>query len=842
MNISVDSNRSILSLFDKQVMKTPDATALITPDSTMSFRELQQKSEYIAQALQKIDSSEKTAKNKVIGLCIPRGIDAICAIFGIVKAGYAYLPIDTSYPLGLQQRMVRSAKLNILLTGSSTKATALATSVDHALILSKLYQQPTTNTVPLPSVSSNHLFHVLYTSGSTDEPKGVCGTHAQMHNRLDWFWQTFPLSSTDVCCQKTALHFVDASLEIFGSLLKGCPLLIAPDAYSSNPEKLIKLLSDYAVTRISFVVSQLRALLIAAPDFGQRTPNLKLCIVSGERLTSNLVDIFQDALPETRLINLYGCSEMPEVSHFEVSEKTTLNGKDVPIGYPVTGTELHIVDENLKEVAQGTVGELLVGSGLQALGYLNRPEETDARFIDNPFNSTQRLYRTGDRVRINTDGILSFEGRTDDQVKVRGHRIEISAVEAALKSCSENLDTVKVVVQEDPVLAENRSLVAFVTPASIDTDKVLAMLRQQAPRHMQVQRVIALDTLPSTPSGKIDRRKLSELAQHSAAFKQKGSDSTLELVIQLWKSVLLTDTARVDENFFEIGGDSLRLAQLHQKLSDTFSAFDLSLTELLEYPTVVAQVNCLQRTTSYSSRSKSLPKNETKKQEDIAVVSVACRFPGASTPEEFWSNLRDGIDSVSDFSDDELEQPDTQLRNDPSYVKAGAILENIKDFDAEFFSLSEKEAALLDPQQRLLLECSWEAMERAGIVADKHNNRIGVYAGSSASSYFLNNVSSSKPVTEATLTEYQENLANDRNFLATRIAYHLQLTSPAINVQTACSTGLVVIHMACQSLRNDECDMVLAGSAALKIPHKSGYLFEEGMIRSSDGRFRAFDA
>jgi amino acid adenylation domain-containing protein len=846
MDISVNSNKELLAQFASQVARHPDAVALIILDGTVSYSELQQRSDRIAGALQELGVGAKTGETCLVGLCMPRGTDAVCAMLGILKAGGAYLPIDPGYPLSLQQRMVHSAGLRFLLTDHSTQAAALAASVDHALTIPKLYRHSQVDINPLTPVPGDRLFHVLYTSGSTDEPKGVCGTHLQMQARLEWLWQAFPLSDSDICCQKTALHFVDASLEIFGTLLQGRPLLIAPDSHSTNPERLLSLLSEHGVTRISLVVSQLRALLIADPDFGRRLSQLRLCIVSGERLTGDLVDAFRRALPDASLINLYGCSEVPEISHFEILRHTELAGADAPIGYLISGTEAHIVDEELREIEPGEIGELLVGSHLQARGYLNRPAETAARFIDNPFGGTQRLYRTGDRVRMNPDGLLLFEGRADDQVKVRGHRIEISAVEAALKGCDESLDAVKVVVQEDPMLAENRSLVAFVTPASVDTSRLSAKLRERAPRHMQVQRIIVLDKLPSTPSGKVDRRKLAELAQAGFASRQESTEDTRAIVSRLWKTVLLTDSVGANENFFEIGGDSLRLAQLHQHLRDSFPAFDLSLAELLEYPTVAAQVSYLQQTTTSSptssSASETRPRRSAGQPQDIAVIGMACRFPGAATPEDFWANLRAGVDSVSDFSDDELEQPDAQLRNDPNYVKSGAVLADIASFDAEFFGFTDKEAVLLDPQQRLLLECAWEAMERAGIAQGISSNRIGIYAGSSASSYFLNNVATTLPVTEATLAEYQENLANDRNFLATRIAYRLQLTGPAINVQTACSTGLVVVHLACQGLRDGECEVALAGSVALKIPQKTGYLFEEGMIRSPDGRCRAFDA
>jgi len=262
MDISVNSNKELLAQFASQVARQPGAVALITPDGTVSYSELQQRSARIAGALQELGVGTETGENCLVGLCMPRGADAVCAMLGILKAGGAYLPIDPGYPLSLQQRMVHSAGLRFLLT-DDTQAVALVASVDHALTMSELYRHSQADIAPLTPIPGDRLFHVLYTSGSTDEPKGVCGTHQQMQARLEWLWQAFPLSDSDICCQKTALHFVDASLEIFGTLLQGRPLLIAPDSHSTNPERLLSLLSEHGVTRISLVVSQLRALLIA---------------------------------------------------------------------------------------------------------------------------------------------------------------------------------------------------------------------------------------------------------------------------------------------------------------------------------------------------------------------------------------------------------------------------------------------------------------------------------------------------------------------------------------------------------------------------------------------------
>lgn len=229
--------------------------------------------------------------------------------------------------------------------------------------------------------------------------------------------------------------------------------------------------------------------------------------------------------------------------------------------------------------------------------------------------------------------------------------------------------------------------------------------------------------------------------------------------------------------------------------------------------------------------------------EDIAIIGMSCRFPGAKNVEEFWQNLRDGVESITFFDDQQLLNSgvDPELLQNPNYVKADGILSDIDLFDAFFFDFSAKEAAMLDPQHRLFLEEAWQAVENAGYDTQTYKGAVGVYAGVGINSYLLNNVYSNLDPGELT-NFFQGMISNDKDFLSTRVSYALNLTGPSINVQTACSTSLVALHLACQSLLNGECDMALAGGATVRIPHKSGYLYQEGMAYSPDGHCRAFDA
>ncbi|HEY2736300.1 MAG TPA: polyketide synthase, partial [Polyangiales bacterium] len=228
---------------------------------------------------------------------------------------------------------------------------------------------------------------------------------------------------------------------------------------------------------------------------------------------------------------------------------------------------------------------------------------------------------------------------------------------------------------------------------------------------------------------------------------------------------------------------------------------------------------------------------------DIAIVSMALRVPGAHDPEQFWQNIANGIESVRQYDDDELSAAgvsNAELEN-PNYVRAGAPLDGMDLFDAEFFGFGPKEAAIMDPQHRQFLECAWEALERAGHVPSRFGGAIGVFAGCGMGSYFAHNILSNRDLVESVGLFLLRHTGNDKDFLATRASYCLDLHGPSVNVQTACSTSLVAVHLAVQSLLSGECDLALAGGVTIEIPHRQGYLYHEGEILSPDGHCRPFD-
>ncbi|MEQ9548564.1 MAG: amino acid adenylation domain-containing protein [Coleofasciculus sp. G3-WIS-01] len=375
-------------------------------------------------------------------------------------------------------------------------------------------------------------------------------------------------------------------------------------------------------------------------------------------------------------------------------------------------------------------------------------------------------------------------------------------------------------------------------------------LQQQLPDYMVPSAFVILDKMPLNANGKIDRKALPAPAR---SRPELATDLVLpqseieQEIAQVWQGVLQLDAVGVNDNFFDLGGNSLLLIQVHKELVERFGS-DLSVVALFQYPTIRRLAQHLSQTPPSENpfhRPQGMRRGVD--NQEIAIIGMAGRFPGAKDIQTFWQNLLDGVESISRFSDQELVPADPTWRQNPHYVKAGAILADIDQFDADFFGYSPREAEILDPQQRIFLECAVTALEDAGYNPETYPGAIGVYAGSGINTYFTNHVCPSRGYANnrsflETVSDVQMTIGQAPDFLPTRVSYKLNLTGPSVNIQTACSTGLVAVHSACQSLLNGECDLALAGGVAIRLPQKTGYVYEQGAVFSPDGHCRAFDA
>ncbi len=378
--------------------------------------------------------------------------------------------------------------------------------------------------------------------------------------------------------------------------------------------------------------------------------------------------------------------------------------------------------------------------------------------------------------------------------------------------------------------------------------KLREYLKSRLPEYMIPKTWVTLEKMPFNANGKINRQALPKPEKKRPELKTTLVLATKELekkIAEIWQDLLQLEIVGTQDNFFELGGNSLLLIQLNRQLKQRLN-LDIPVVKLFQYPTISSLTEYLEQDKTEKSPNKYQQKLAPIPTESIAIIGMAGRFPGARNMQIFWDNLCHGIESIDFFDNPELNPNNPDWLNHPNYVKAGGILDDIEYFDADFFGYSPKEAEILDPQQRIFLECAWEALEDAGYNPQSYPGCVAVYGGAGMNTYFINNVyphinAYNRSFLE-TMADVQLTMGQEKDFLPTRVSYKLNLTGPSINIQTACSTSLVAVHQAINSLLRGECELALAGGVSIRVPQKTGYIAQNNGIFSPDGHCKAFDA
>jgi amino acid adenylation domain-containing protein len=491
-------------LFAARAKLQPGAVALVQGDRTVTFAALDSQSNRLARHLQR----RGVGPQDVVGLCIERSIEAVTSALAIMKLGATFLPLDPEYPPERLRLLVDDSQAPFAVTCSALTDLFQATSTDViSLQASEAAIRAEDDSAISLKCDGEDIAYVIYTSGSTGRPVGVMTPHRAALNRFRWMWKAFPFTDLDVACHKTSLSFVDSVWEIFGALLGGIRLVIAPRSML----RLVDCLAAEKVTRIVLVPSLLAQLLASYPNLRSRVPRLNLWIASGEPLVGALVQEFRRLMPEARLLNLYGSSEVSADATWFDTALMPASATRVPIGRPIDNVTVHVLDENRLAVAPGEIGELYVGGMAVARGYHRRPTLTEARFIPDPFSEIPggMLFKTGDRGRLLASGDLDFLGRSDRQVKVRGNRLELDEVEATLAQHPAVQHCAAGVRQAGPLGGE---LIAWVVPrasdAAVRAPDLAGFLAERLPRFMVPDRFQFVSALPLGPTGKLDWRNL----------------------------------------------------------------------------------------------------------------------------------------------------------------------------------------------------------------------------------------------------------------------------------------------------------------------------------------------
>ena len=569
-------------LFEQQVARTPEAVALRFEDRQLTYAQLNERANQLAHFLR--DQGVDT--DALVGVCMERSPETVIALLGILKAGGAYVPLDPAYPQERLSLMLEDTQLTIILTKEDL-AGNLPNHQAKTVLMDRdwpdISQQPKDNVANRAAPDS--LMYVVFTSGSTGRPKGVTATHRGAVNRMHWMWRTYPFVRDEVNCHKTTLNFVDSIWEIFGAMLQGVPTVIIPDMEVKDTSLLISTLVENTVTRIVLVPSLLNTIL----DFedSSQLEHLKFWVSSGEALSIELARRFRDRFPNSKLINLYGSSEVAaDVTCYDTSEMTDqLNS--VPIGRPIANSEIYILDANRKPVPIMVPGEIYVGGAGLARGYLNDSQKTAEKFVAHPFasNTHARLYRTGDLARWLPDGNIEYLGRVDHQVKVRGYRIELGEIEAALRR-EDSVEKVVVLAREDE--PGDKQLVAYVVGQAdelLDTLELRERLKAVLPSYMLPSAIVRLEAFPLTPNGKIDRRALPkpDYVRQSGGEYVSPRDEVEEGLVAIWQTVLGLERVGALDDFFRLGGHSLHATRVMSRVRATFDV-ELPLLSLFEKP------------------------------------------------------------------------------------------------------------------------------------------------------------------------------------------------------------------------------------------------------------------
>ena len=576
--------------FEQRVRESPSAIALHFADETLDRAELNRRANRLAHRL----IAQGVGPETRVGIALERSVAMMVGILAVLKAGAAYVPLDTELPAERLAWMVGDSGVALVLTQGAVldRLPEVATPVLDldALDTSAM---PDHDRDPQIPIHAEQLAYVIYTSGSTGTPKGAAVRHRALASCMAWMQQVYSLDAADTVLHKAAFGFDVSAWEMFWPLSTGTPLVLAEPGEHRDPARLAALILRHRITTLNFVPAMLQAFLQQpqVQAMGTDAP-LRRVIVGGEALPAEAQKEVALRLPRATLYNLYGPTETTiHVTHWTCRAD---GAAQVPIGRPITETSARVLDADLNLVPPGMPGELYLGGVSLARGYLNRAALTAERFVADPFDPRGgRLYRTGDLVRWNAEGQLDYLGRIDQQVKVRGFRIELGEVEARLLAQPAVRDAV-VLAKPGPA---GLRLVAYAAPHAgqrIDAAALRQSLAELLPDHMVPSAIVAMHALPLTPNGKVDRRALPEPVFESDRAHIAPQGRAAETLAAIWCEVLGVARVGLHDNFFDLGGQSLLLIRVHQQVQQRLGV-ELPLVELFKHPTLAALAQRLER-------------------------------------------------------------------------------------------------------------------------------------------------------------------------------------------------------------------------------------------------------
>jgi amino acid adenylation domain-containing protein len=589
-------DKCLHELFEAQVERTPDATALVFEDQQLTYRDLNRRANQVAHYLRK----HGVAPEVLVGICVERSLEMVVGMLGILKAGGAYVPMNPAYPKERLAYMQAETQIAFLVTKQGLldyfpgfKGQAFCLDRDRGLFEGEEEQNPGT------TVASDNLAYVMYTSGSTGNPKGVEICHRGVVNYFCYLHETYRLDGSDTVLQLAPISFDASVRDLLGSLTTGARVVILDEFDSKTPTALISAVRDHRVTcLLSIVPTMLNALLdSAAPRAGFES--MRLILIGGEALSGSSCRKAKEVFGSSvSIVNHYGPTETTMTCSYHRVVEADYNRGIVPLGKPIRNMRMYILDKHINPAPIGIAAELHIGGIGLARGYVNSPELTAEKFIPDPFSDGPgaRLYKSGDLARYLPDGNIEFLGRLDDQIKIRGFRVEPGEIEAALAK-HPAVRAAAVAAREEA--STGRRLVAYVvqTGTQVPAAELRDFLKSRLPDYMVPSAFVALAALPLTPNGKIDRRALPAPDRSRPELKNTfvAPRNALETTLAaIWAQVLGLEQVGVHDNFFDLGGHSLLATQVISRVREAHRV-EVNLRTFFERPTVAGIAEVIER-------------------------------------------------------------------------------------------------------------------------------------------------------------------------------------------------------------------------------------------------------
>jgi len=870
-----------------------EADAVVDEKDTVTYSELSRRVALLAHKLHTDCLHGKVGE--IVALLMPHDANYIACMLAVWQAASVLIVVESHFPAGMVKEICEGCRTAAAVTTPAHAPKFVDVQNCQALVLdgdwaADLASQASQDIMELPRAGMEDTCILMMTSGTTGRPKQIAGSHYFLHLGHLAKNQLLPYTDDD---NREAFNVMFV-WEALRPLLFGLTSCVIPDAAVLDPQLFVATLQRHRCSRVLTTPSLLGTILqYCARGLDMRLETMRTWLMCGEVLPVKTVQSFRQALPMCRLVNDYSTWESGDVAYAVVAPQPDYEPSQVfaVAGQMAPGCVAAIIDPETRRVLpRGVPGELYIGGFALSSGYFGQPEVTAERFVDGFALEMKdswhgKWYKSGDLGRlVGEPPVLEIRGRMDSTVKIRGFKVGIPVVEAAVQEVDGVAVCAVVPVYETPAVVD--SLLCFIrTQEGLDFDSVVQLVKREAvkqiPRWMMPAyfRQMPDNVTSGGESRKLDRKRLAQLADlkalrdsqaeaeqaaAAAAGADAGAPQSVEsdedesgirgIVKSVWAKALNLNPNSLDpeENFFDLGGHSTLAAKIAAELSDDYG-LPVTVLDIYSHSSLGALLDFVDAKGAEKAeggvaegRIRGLPRGHASAgTEGIAIVGLAGRFPGADDAEAFWENLRRATVSATFLAKDFLRRKGVseETIGHKDFVPCAYMINDADKFDHHFFGIGRHEASLMDPQHRVFVEASWAAMENAALApkGGLSDTVVGVFAAAGIDGYLVHHLDG-RPLKDTMDPQdiFLAEIGNEKDYIATRVSYLLDFTGPSMNVNSACSSALVAAVQASASIAAGQCDAAIAGASSITFPNL-GYLYQDGLVNSVDGYVRPFD-